>query len=194
MPHTLMTWSPLKTFQCNIAKRWKQRGDASSDIFSKFFFYFAGFNALYFLWSRIDDVRNKQGEPAGEEKQIHNLLAKFSRTQAARILELSAGTVTYFTKRRPIQRMDRRNQESPVVGEDAEGRKWRRRLAEEESPSEKLKALGSILYLIRSNLVHGSKAASGDDEEIITLSVPVLQCIVKESISITERAFRSKEL
>src|SRR3970040_2304520 len=96
MPNTLMPWVPLKTFQCNIAKRWKQRGDHSPDLFSKFFFYFAGFNALYFLWGKIDDVRNQQGQPAGKEKQIHNLMGKFSKTHAEKFLKLLEETVKYF--------------------------------------------------------------------------------------------------
>jgi hypothetical protein len=39
-------------------------------------------------------------------------------------------------------------------------------------------ALGQILYLVRSNLVHGSKIDRGDDEQVIKtlLSPPIAGC------------------
>ena len=63
--------SELIIFQLKIAERWYDRGNRISDIFAKFFFYFTGFNALYFLWKEIDNING------GEKKHIENLLRKF---------------------------------------------------------------------------------------------------------------------
>lgn len=182
-------WVPLATFQLNVARRWLTRGSYAGEIFAQFFFYFAGFNAIYFLWGKVDDVRNQQGQPAGEEKQIHNLLKKFTPTDAQRLLGELESTVRYFRKRRPIQRMDRRGAESPIDGETVEGMKWRRRLQEAE-PVQRLIALGSILYLVRSNLVHGSKMEAGDDEAVIRHAVPAVKLLLEHSVVVTESALR----
>jgi hypothetical protein len=40
--------APLLRFQRNIACRWHQRAQGFDDHFVKFFFYFSGFNSLYF--------------------------------------------------------------------------------------------------------------------------------------------------
>lgn len=179
MPNTT-----LAIFQCNIAWRWLNRGDNSGDVFAKFFFYFAGFNALYFLWKEIDDVRNQEGNPAGEEKQIHHVIGMIETPTAKKILRQLTEPIKFFLDRGPIQRMDRRIDDCPSEGGKREGAKWHKRLMAED-PIEKLKALGSILYLIRSNLVHGSKAESGDDKEIINHAVAALRLIFREALSLT---------
>ena len=177
----------MAIFQINVAKRWYERGLNSKDNFAKFFFYFAGFNALYFLWGRVDDVRNQQDKPAGEEKQIHNLLKKFNSDEANEILTEVKVIVDYLQHRRPIQRMDIRDIDRQINGCDTEGKKWQSKLIKSELPEKKLLALGSILYLIRSNLVHGSKAESGDDEKIIDNSVSALEIILNKSLLISKR-------
>jgi hypothetical protein len=177
-------WSELAIFQVNVAERWRSRGAKTEDLFAKFFFFFAGFNSLYFLWSKVDDLRNTHGEPAGEEKQIHNLLRKFSVSECCQVLKDAQPAVDFFKGRRPIQRMGKRTAKRQLAGDHAEGERWKKRLSD-ASPTESLAALGSILYLIRSNLVHGSKVESGDDEEVIAYSVPALQTILEKSISLT---------
>jgi hypothetical protein len=135
---------------------------------------------------KVDDVRNKKGEPAGEEKQIHNLLAKMDRARTERLLERTSQTVFFFSQRRPIQRMGGRDIKRQTDGDPSEGARWRMLLAEGEPPDKRLRALGSIVYLIRSNLVHGSKAESGDDREIIERIVPALEVLLAESLAITD--------
>jgi hypothetical protein len=182
-------WIPLATFQVNIARRWLDRGHSSGDVFAKFFFYFAGFNALYFLWGRVDDVRNQQGQPAGEEKQVENLVRKFQSPDVAEMLAALKQTVRFFQDRSPIQRMDRRGPQNPIDGDVAEGRRWRDRLRQEELP-ERLVALGSILYLVRSNVVHGSKMDSGDDQDVIHHAVPAVKLLLEKSLIMTESALQ----
>jgi hypothetical protein len=133
-----MKWYELMLFQLNISERWYKRGNESTDPFAQFFFYFTGFNSLYFLWSRIDDIKNEQGEPAGEGKQISNLLQKLSGEKAGLVIVELQSTLGYFSQRRPIQRMDKRSQDSASIGAEGEGRKWRQQLSEGKTSIERL--------------------------------------------------------
>ncbi len=174
-------WDELVWFHRTIAERWLQRGRGSGDPFAKFFFYFSGFNALYFLWKTID------GLSGGESRQIENLIKKFSPSEAKEILRGLAPSVNYFSERRPVQRMDERSSQSQLTGTQKEGRKWQKILIEEGRPLEQLNALGQIIYIVRSNLVHGSKAESGDDEEVIKSSLAPLEELLTRGISLSQR-------
>jgi hypothetical protein len=178
----LSKWIQLATFQTNIAKRWRNRGRSSSDEFARFFFYFASFNALYFLWSRVDFVNG------GEEKQIHNLLSKLFPV-AHQITQDLKSTVCFFVDHPPIQRMDRRNNLKQLEGDTKEGEKWRSALLKDDF-SHRLLALGSILYLVRSNLVHGSKMESGDDKEIIRQAVSALEHLLDKCLDHTQSSLK----
>ena len=174
----LWAWDDLIRFQLNIAKRWLKRGNQTKDLFAKFFFYFAGFNAIYFLWRKIDNL-----DQTNEGKHIENLLAKFDEQKAQEILNKVRTSIDYYCQRRPIRRMDRRTDKRPFEGDIREGRKWQKRLKDQNlSPIERLISLGQILYLVRSNLVHGSKAESGDDREIIQMSIDPLRVFLKEAL------------
>jgi len=177
--NNLQAWDDLIRFQLNIAERWLKRGNETDDIFAKFFFYFTGFNALYFLWKKIDGL-----DQANEGKHIKNLLKKFEEAKAQEILNNVRTSVNYFCQRRPIQRMDKRNSGRQHTGEESEGRRWRNKLQNNNnlSASERLVAMGQILYLVRSNLVHGSKTESGDDLEIIQMCIEPMRIFLKESI------------
>lgn len=179
-------WYELMLFQLNISERWHKRGNESTDPFAQFFFYFAGFNALYFLWSRIDDIKNEQGQPAGEGRQISHLMQRLSDQKAELVIRELQSTLDYFSSRPPIQRMDKRTQESASIGDAEEGKKWRRQLRAGKTCREQLIALGRILYLVRSNLVHGSKAESGDDKEIVVNSVHALKVLLEQTIALTK--------
>lgn len=174
-------WQQLAWIQREIAERWLRRGRETGDEFAKFFFYFSGFNALYFLWREIDRLHD-----ANEGKQIENLLRKFDETEASKILTQLLQTVEYFSHRRPIERMDRRRG-GRFEGDPREGRKWQRILVDGLTPVDRLVALGQILYLVRSNLVHGSKLDAGDDLEIIGISVPALECLLGATIALALR-------
>lgn len=79
--------------------------------------------------------------------------------------------------------MDRRISRRPHTGEEFEGRRWKKKLQDNNLPaSERLVAMGQILYLVRSNLVHGSKAESGDDLEVIQTSIEPLKVFLTEAI------------
>jgi hypothetical protein len=181
-------WVPLATFQTNIAKRWLERGHSSGDLFAKFSLL-CRIQRAYFLWGKVDDVRNQQGGPAGEEKQVENLVRKLRSNDVEEMITALTENIRFFERRSPIQRMDRRGPKHPIDGETTEGKKWRERLSHKELP-ERLVALGSILYLVRSNLVHGSKADSGDDQDIIDHAVPAVKLFLEKSLIISESALR----
>ncbi|MFH1596995.1 MAG: hypothetical protein ABIG94_11635 [Pseudomonadota bacterium] len=183
--NSLNMWRELINFQLNIAERWYRRGNEVNDIFAKFFFYFTGFNSLYSLWKKIDGISQ------GEGKQIENLLKKFDRHRAGILLNRIRDSVDYFTKRRPISRMDRREPSRPYSGDQEEGKKWQGRLIDNSDPLKQVVAMGQILYLIRSNLVHGSKAGSGDDHDIIQASIQPLKIILEEAIQLTQQSLRT---
>jgi hypothetical protein len=174
----LWAWEDLIRFQLNIAERWLKRGDESKDIFSRFFFYFTGLNALYFLWRKIDNL-----DQTSEGKHIENLLTKFGEQKAREILNKVRTSIDYYCQRRPIQRMDRRTYKRPFEGDIREGHKWQKRIKDQSlSPIERLISLGQILYLVRCNLVHGSKAESGDDREVIQMSIDPLRVFLEEAL------------
>ena len=175
-------------FQLNIAQRWYDRGNRIDDPFAKFFFYFSGFNALYFLWTKVDDFKNEQGKTPNETKQIQHLLCKFGINQPEEVLAASLSGVNFFSQREPVQRMDRRASDLPDRGAEDEGRRWRRKLTESSDPGARLMALGAILYIVRSNLVHGSKAEAGDDRRVVEHSVEPLRILLHEAIELTKRA------
>jgi hypothetical protein len=172
--------------QLNIAVRWLERGKISSDNFTKFYFYFSGFNSIFFLWKEVDDFKNKKGKRPSDKDQIEHLLRKFDEEKASDILQKVADNVKYFCERDPIQRMDKRNPANLHIGDPDEGKQWQDRLKDRENSLQCLVALGEIIYLIRSNLVHGSKGVSGDDQEIIDSSITPLEILLKEVISMTK--------
>ena len=168
-------------YQLPIAERWQQKGKEAGDIFSKFFFYFAGFNAIYFLWKEIYIPKKK-----GQENHIENLLGYFSDKEAQGILNKVGESVEYFSKRHPIQQMERRKADNLCAGNDTKGIEYKKILQKNNnSAKERIIALGKILYLVRCNLVHGSKEDSGDDEKIIEKSLEPLKIFLEEAISWT---------
>ncbi len=181
-----MKWDELISFQLRIAERWLRRGRETQDSFAQFFFFFAGFNALYFLWLKIDDLKNEEGKSAREEKQIENLLKKLGEEADEILTELSTH-IDFFAKHTPIQRMDKRTAENPYEGDEEEGKKALRKLARNSTLVDQLVGLGKIVYLVRSNLFHGSKALEGDDKDIIENSVRPLEIFLERSIKMTKR-------
>jgi hypothetical protein len=175
----LWQWDDMIRFQHNIAERWLERGNKVKDIFSRFFFYFSGFNSIYFLWNKIDGL----GEP-NEGKQIEHLLSKLDEHKAQEILDELKPAIQFFIGHRPIQRMNKRDVNSPYEGEADEGRRWRGKLQDDQATAvNKIIAIGRIIYLVRSNLVHGSKAESGDDREIIKNAVEPLRILLEQTLS-----------
>lgn len=182
---TIIRCAPLLAFQTDIACRWNRRAENTCDLFAKFF-YFSGFNALYFAWAKADDLKNSEGKEAGEGLQIKNLLQKLSSEEAKDILGQLSPAIEFFSSRGPVQRMDKRTCQRFDKGEEREGGRARESLAS-SSPGDQLIALGKIIYLVRCNLVHGSKAEGGDDEHVIRASVDPLSLLLKKSIEFTEK-------
>lgn len=177
-------WRDLAEFQLHIAERWRDRGARTDDPFAQFFFYFAGVNALYYLWSKVDRVRG--GAPdrrPNEVRQIEHLLSK-AGPSAAEVLGSARQCCGYFADRRPIERMDTRSQRRATAGDVGEGRTARDALRS-GSDTERLCALGTILYLVRSNLAHGSKMDQGDDQDVVEHAVPGLEAIFNWAIGHT---------
>jgi hypothetical protein len=178
----LQVWTDLSGYQLKIAKRWLEKGNVAEDIHAQFFFHFSGFNALYFLWRMIDN-------PGSTEKQhIENLLRKLGQAKAQEILEDLNESISFFCSRSPIQQMNRRSINSQEMGDVVEGQKWQDILSDAgQSSTERIVALGMILYLVRCNLVHGSKTDSGDDLHVIENSIKPIKVLLEGSIHITEQ-------
>lgn len=177
-------WRDLAEFQLHIAERWRDRGARTEDPFARFLFYFAGVNALYFLWSKVDGVRGGAPDrPPNEVRQIEHLLSK-AGSSAVEVLGGVPDCLGYFADRRPIERMDRRSQSRATVGDVGEGRTAQEALRSGPD-TERLRALGTILYLVRSNLAHGSKMDQGDDQDVVKHAVPGLAAILKWAIGHT---------
>lgn len=60
------------------------------------------------------------------------------------------------------------------------------------SSVDQLVALGRILYLVRCNLVHGSKAEMGDDEQVIEASVDPLKRLLEKAIELTDKRLSNR--
>lgn len=177
----LSRWHELVTLQTNIAESWLKRGRDSEDRFAQFFFFFSAFNALYFLWATLDGIRGSEGA------QIDHLLKKYTAPEAEEILRDVAPQVAYFCERRPISRMDRRPADTPDVGEVKEGHKLQEILRSGSDAVERLAALGRILYLVRCNLVHGSKLDRGDDADVVGAAILPLKVLAASASTMTRR-------
>jgi len=175
--------SELAHFQMRIAQQWFARGEKTPDVFAQFFFFYAAFNALTFLWKEVDRVQR------GDIPQIENLADKLDGTVWQELARDFADPIGFFT-RRPIERMDERTG-APSRGEAREGRRHQRVLANPTAaPSEKLRALANVLYMVRCNLAHGSKMMMGDDLDVIQNAVPLLRALSRRAISRTKADFR----
>jgi hypothetical protein len=179
-------YQDLAYIQLHAAERWRERGLATEDVFMRYFCLFAAFNALYYLWNEVDEVKGDDGRPPGEGKQIEHMLRKLSNDQAILTLDQAAPSVRYFSDRPPVQRMGMRDPAHPYKGNEDEGQKWRNRLIDSSAPAaDRVVALAQILYLVRSNLVHGGKMESGDDEVVVRNAVGGLEAEVDAAINLT---------
>ncbi len=180
----------LAEFQLHIAERSGDRGAGTDDPFARFFFYFAGVNAHYYPWNKVNDVRGAAPDrPRNEMRQIEHLLSKAGPSDAADVLANARHCSEYFAVRRPIERIDRRSQRRARVGDVREGR-TARDVLRTGSETERLRALGEILYPVRSNLAHGSKMDQGDDQDVVEHAVPGLGAILNWAISHTRSEMR----
>lgn len=169
-----------------MAKRWYQRGNSTDDDFARFFFYFTAFNSLFHYWGVTDHVTNSQGGPGGDVLKIYHLISEFTMDQTKAILKQSEASVTYFIGRGPIRRLDKISLSDQV----REGADYLRILQSSTTSMESLESLAQILYLVRSNLVHGSKEDVGDDAQLIRNSNVPLKSIVESAIEYSKLRLR----
>lgn len=175
------TCKELVDFQLRAARVWRDRGALASDDYAKFFFYFSGFNALFFLWGRIDNVKRRDSE------ELNHILDKFDETKAREILGKVQSSVKYFSLREPVAKMNSRTCKNPY-GSKEEGTICKSILVDNtKSARERLLSLGRMIYLVRSNLIHGSRVPVVDSEAIPNCLGP-LQIILDESIRFTQES------
>jgi len=176
----------LVRYQLQIAKRWQEKGKKSKNIIAKFLFYYMGFNALYFIIEKTHTHKNQK-----EIDHVRNLLKKNDPMKADKILDKIMINVKYFCKRPPIQQMRKRTFASPYKGSEAEGKKYKEILKNTSLPAkDRIVALGQILYLVRCNLVHGSKNGSGDDSKIIEMSISPLKIFLEEAMGWVSQEYK----
>lgn len=153
-----VTPSPrLVDFQLKVADGWIRESNVVPMRF-QFIGYFMAFNALYWLWSRIDNVT----KPPLGIREIEHLVGKVgeNKNTATGIIKNNAEFVRLLAEdeeRGPIRSMNTRGVNDDL-GDDTEGRKQVARMLKGD-PRAQLKGLAVALYLIRCNLVHGSKLA-----------------------------------
>lgn len=206
-------------FQIRVSHGWLNEGLAVGARPSfEFVAYFSAVNALYWLWGVLDgqqaftteerahveellqaapkELRSKilgrLGGLRNEAALMQALVGKFHPETAKRIVAEHEGYLRFLVeeRRRPIHRMDARSV-SNGNGDPSEGQKYLRWLSAPDSDaSKKLKALAGVLYLIRCNLIHGSKVAHVEDGGLVGRSVPLLRSIAEASLEYTQLSLR----
>lgn len=184
----------------------------------EFVAYFSALNALYWLWgmaegrtaftdeerSRIEsaleipevtyDLRSRVGDKLrglrSERALIEQAVEQLGEEKAKQILEAHADFIRYLCEERlrPIHRMDVRSRDN-TVGDERMGKAYLETLkSSQASDTKKIKALAGTLYLIRCNLVHGSKVMDAEDQDLVQRAVPPLRSITEAVLNHTEHA------
>jgi len=163
-------------FQIQVAEGWIRESE-SRDVHPRFKFlgYFMAFNALYWLWGIFD------GGHASEVVRIQRLVGRLGMNATKDILARHDDYIRFLTARDPLLRMDARSRTS-TTGSPGKGEEYLA-LLQDRTASTKLQGLASILYLIRCNLMHGSKTPG---EALIEESVPALRSITKACLAYTQ--------
>ena len=180
----------------------------------EFVAYFSALNALYWLWAlRDSDVaftpeESRQVADAlplasvpklspervvarlsglrNEGVLIDHLIDRLPDEDCNRLAARNAGFARFLKDRGPIYRMDKRSLENSI-GDVTEGKKLLAKLSDPRADGKKrVKAMARILYLVRCNLVHGSKMADAQDADLLEQCVPPLRDITSAAIALTE--------
>lgn len=162
-------FSPVERDRVTAALERIPEGDLSQDLRSRMF-------------GGLGGLRN-------ETALLHHLVQKLDPTVARHVLRAHRDYIDFLLveRRRPIHRMDGRSR-TESVGDPTEGKKYLRWLGDENADdAKKLKALAGILYLIRCNLVHGSKVAQVEDRGLLGRSVSPLRSITEAALEYTRR-------
>jgi hypothetical protein len=168
----------LVTNQSRIANKWFQRGDQATDHFAKFFFYFSGFNSMYFLWGLIDR------RETGDQKRMRRLVSRLCAFQSQAILNDCSDAVAFFSNR-TIMDMSERDPGNSSLGTVPDPDPRLKLSNTLSTAAEKIEALGEVVYQVRCNLVHGSKLTDGDDSEIVRQCVRPLRAFLRSSLDYT---------
>jgi hypothetical protein len=177
----------LARFQLRVAKDWIREAEhVQSRPAFQFMAYFAALNALYWLWGVIDG-----GGIRVEQKLLENLVQQLGEIICGSILKSVEPQWRWFASRGPIQRMDKRKGDTP--GDERPGRAALETLLRRELANvERTKALATVVYLVRCNLVHGSKVI-GVDFELLAQGAPIAQAFAGHSVEYTAAALRQGE-
>jgi hypothetical protein len=202
----------LKDFQLGVANKWIEVAASEHASVFQFVACFAAFNALYWLWGEVDGLPKKaepdftkaeidsavadlsnirlqarvrktlsRRRPPGERGQIRNLVSKLDPAILDR--ERVKACIKHLHARGPIRDMRSRSQ-GQEEGDKKEGDKQLTLLGD-QNPGERLQALAQILYMVRCNLVHGSKEVF-IDVKLLTFCVPLLRALAEGAIVVTQ--------
>lgn len=136
-----------------IIRAWIEKGDLENDDFSKFICYWVAFNC--WLYTKTDEIQDRKALKKMYDNQ--NLCDNFSKLVREND-ELINGLILVC----PIRNNKIKNRKKTIDNKHS------------------LKEVVDVIYEIRCNLFHGSKADwDKRDKEVIDASVPVLKLIVK---------------
>lgn len=175
----------IVAFQLDAANEWiaaARRISQPGDNKLQFIAYFTALNALYWLWGRLDNVESPEIEV------VQHLIERLGERTAKRIVrdERVISFVSYLRRpeRGPVRSMQTRTRDDPL-GSSVQGSRYHEQLNSGRALT-RLKALAAILYLVRCNIVHGSKRWTQTDNDLATNGLPVLQLIVEEAFRFSE--------
>lgn len=166
-------------FQTAAATSWLVAGDQTKHHKLRFISYFTAFNALYWLQGLFEPQRR-------ESDAIANMVEQLGSTRATELLRAPEVTefIAYLRERGAIRNMDRRNL-NDAKGGTSPGKEHMADLADGNDAMARLKSLALVLYLIRCNMVHGSKLASPDEDELVARGNPALLRLVRACLDHT---------
>ena len=181
-------WGDIANYQLQVLDLWVKLAIEKPPLAFQFVAYFSALNAIYWLWDSIDTAQRALNGDAplkrSELRQIQFLIDQLQRDAVEQLLnnpEISA-TVEYFVS----TRLAIRNMKERQKSQDGKSTKWKEELAASIEPHPRLKALASILYQVRCNLVHGSKYVTGPDDQLLERCIPALRELARAARDYTE--------
>lgn len=194
-------------YQLNVAGEWLQLGKKSGvEPAFAFVAAYSAVNALYWLWSSIDaaEQNSRYGEQSkrrGELKlvgdepdQLGRLIERLGEHAAEALLnDKEVLKATRFLNGREHGIRDMRFREAAEEGSPSKGSELRDKLNDPGvSAVARLQAFAGILYLVRCNLVHGSKqvAGTGPDHDLLSALAPALRRVAEVARAFTDTQFQ----
>lgn len=206
----------IARFQVSIGRKWCELATLQTEPALAFSGYFSAFNAIFWLWGYLDDLRSftpdqvatvlgalssvddeelrnsvmsrvRPGLP-GDQTLIKRLITKLEAEAVDVITRIMAPAAGGIAVTHMKTRDPIRRMDDRTVDQDGDPKEGRkhRNKLETGSAVEHCQALAGISYIARCNLVHGSKAFEIDRPLLVALT-PFLQTLSEESIAYTER-------